>query len=122
MNRKKQKLALAAALTVGLATGAAHAGDNPDNGWQPDCRHGWIIKEFASDPSDLSPPPVSVAGPFARISYGELRQLLKDIPRITREIRACEAYRKCTADRYAGKVKHCYENDPRWREFFGNDW
>jgi hypothetical protein len=32
--------------------------------------------------------------------------------------RACKkfnAFEKCVADREAGKVKHCYENDRKWR-------
>jgi len=30
-------------------------------------------------------------------------------------LRKCEAFAKCVADREAGKVKHCYANDRRWR-------
>jgi hypothetical protein len=32
-----------------------------------------------------------------------------------REWRKCDIYYQCLADRDAGKVKHCYANDKRWR-------
>ena len=31
------------------------------------------------------------------------------------ELRKCIAFWSCVKDREAGKVKHCYENDKRWR-------
>jgi hypothetical protein len=31
------------------------------------------------------------------------------------EIKKCDAWLQCLADRGRGKVKHCYENDKRWR-------
>jgi len=31
------------------------------------------------------------------------------------EWRKCDVYYQCLADRDAGKVKHCYANDKRWR-------
>jgi len=31
------------------------------------------------------------------------------------DLRKCTAFWKCVADREAGKVKHCYENDKKWR-------
>jgi hypothetical protein len=35
-----------------------------------------------------------------------------------RDLKACDAFWQCTADRDAGKVKHCYQNDRRWRHLF----
>jgi len=31
------------------------------------------------------------------------------------ELKKCIAFWWCVTDREAGKVKHCYENDRRWR-------
>jgi hypothetical protein len=41
-----------------------------------------------------------------------------DLPNLEREIKElkkCVLFWKCLSDREAGKVKHCYENDKRWR-------
>ena len=32
-----------------------------------------------------------------------------------REAKKCDQYYQCLDDRAAGKVKHCYANDKRWR-------
>jgi hypothetical protein len=92
----------------------------PDSAWWTDCRHGSISKVFAEIDEDN--PPVEVSGTTVTITYDELRKLLKDIPRITRALKGCDAYRKCLDDRDAGKVKHCLANDRRWREFFTGAW
>jgi hypothetical protein len=42
--------------------------------------------------------------------------------RNSRLYKACAAYWRCLDDRDAGKVKHCYENDKRWRDFFTGWW
>jgi hypothetical protein len=42
----------------------------------------------------------------------------KDIPDIEaglKTLKRCAKFWKCVEDRDAGKVKHCYENDRRWR-------
>jgi hypothetical protein len=31
------------------------------------------------------------------------------------ELKKCIAFWRCVTDREAGKVKHCYENDRRWK-------
>jgi len=124
------QVTLAAALTMALilmlGIMALRPAQAADTAWWSDCRHGWISKEFDA-------PDVSIDAPVhttdehdgkisARITYDELRNLKKDLSRITRALKACDAYRKCEDDRAAGKVKHCYENDRRWREYFANDW
>jgi hypothetical protein len=38
-----------------------------------------------------------------------------------REWRKCDAYYQCLADRDAGKVKHCYANDKRWRSVYSGE-
>jgi hypothetical protein len=45
------------------------------------------------------------------VDLNDIRKLQKHIP----DLKKCEAFYKCLADRDAGKVKHCYENDRRWR-------
>lgn len=86
--------------------------------WWTDCRHGWITKEFKGQ-DDF---PVEIIDTSVRITYDELRKLMKDLPRITRALKACDAYRKCLDDRDAGKIKHCYANDRRWREYITGAW
>jgi hypothetical protein len=42
----------------------------------------------------------------------------EDLPVLEKEIKEfkrCLLFHKCLDDRDAGKVKHCYENDKRWR-------
>jgi hypothetical protein len=38
-----------------------------------------------------------------------------DLEKAIQVIKKCRAFYKCLEDREAGKVKHCYENDRRWR-------
>jgi hypothetical protein len=122
-----------------LATGAAHAADQQ---WWPDCRHGWVTRHFENFDTDWPPVEISPddgndiifsaqAQPpdngnerrvTVRITHDELRTLLKDLPKMMPVLKACWAYRKCLDDREAGKVKHCYYNDRRWRDFFGQHW
>jgi DNA polymerase IIIc chi subunit len=116
-----RKLLLAGIAALFLATGTAHAEEKLDDSWWTDCRHGWITKEFKAELMQ-DDPPVEITDTSVRITYDELRKLLKDLPRITRALKACDAYRKCLDDRDAGKVKHCYANDRRWREFFTHAW
>jgi hypothetical protein len=98
--------------------------------WWTDCRHGWITKEFEEIEGDNPPVEARIGittvlhtwGTSVRITYDELRKLVKELPFILRKVKACDAYRKCLDDRGTGKVKHCYENDRRWREFFTGAW
>jgi hypothetical protein len=41
----------------------------------------------------------------------DIQELQKYIP----DLKKCTAFWQCVADREAGKVKHCYENDRRWK-------
>jgi hypothetical protein len=97
--------------------------------WEVDCRRGYVEKSFNRedlepfDPRDLTREfKVYVGETIARIARDEFREILKDLPRITRALKACDAWHQCLADRDAGKVKHCYANDRRWREFLGGNW
>jgi hypothetical protein len=38
-----------------------------------------------------------------------------EIQKLIPDLKKCTAYYKCLNDRDAGKVKHCYANDRRWR-------
>ena len=87
-------------------------------GWWTDCRHGWITKVLENEEDNS----IEVSGARVRIYYDELRKLVKELPFILRKVKACDAYRKCLDDRDAGKVKHCYANDRRWREFYTGAW
>jgi hypothetical protein len=44
----------------------------------------------------------------------KLKEVL-ELQKTIRDLKACEAWSQCLEDRAAGKVKHCYENDRRWR-------
>jgi hypothetical protein len=108
--------------------------------WWPDCRHGWIHKQMDVEDVEYYPPGTTAAEmaqaqhpsiviirrhddtTIVRITWDELRKLLKDLPGILILFKACDAYRKCLDDREAGKVKHCYRNDRRWREHFHDAW
>jgi hypothetical protein len=43
------------------------------------------------------------------------------LEKMLREWRKCDAYYQCLADRDAGKVKHCYANDKRWRDVYSGE-
>jgi hypothetical protein len=108
-----------------LATGTAHAEEDI---WWTDCRYGWITKHFNLEDPNHTDAPVfwqqggATDGFSVRITHDELHKLLKDLSRMKTELKACDAYRKCLDDRAAGKVKHCYANDRRWREFYTGAW
>jgi hypothetical protein len=49
---------------------------------------------------------------------GKVAVKLADVLQLQKMIRAlkkCEAFSQCVNDRFEGKVKHCYINDPRWK-------
>jgi hypothetical protein len=45
------------------------------------------------------------------LTLEDVLELQKHLPLLKK----CNAFWQCVADRDAGKVKHCYENDRRWR-------
>jgi hypothetical protein len=87
-----------------LATGTAHA----DDGWTAH-RTCTVYKNF--DESTDSRIFVSGKTVTVTLELSDLLELQKNIPILKR----CTAFWQCVADREAGKVKHCYENDKRWR-------
>jgi hypothetical protein len=110
-----------------LATGTAPANATERYQLHTDCRHEQITMYFDPKKPDDYGQPVELSGDDESgyavvISYDAFRKLLKDLPIAIRAFKACDAYRKCLDDRDAGKVKRCYENDRRWREFFTGAW
>ena len=83
--------------------------------WEADCRRGYITKTFPKDDftkDDFSLQLIETEdGITIRITEDEFRDLENGI----RDIRKSAKFFQCLADRDAGKVKHCYENDRRWR-------
>jgi hypothetical protein len=79
------------ALLLAITPGAAHAED-----WHlhRTCN---VIKTFDD--------------PMVMLDLKEVQELQKFIP----ALKKCTAFGQCLKDREAGKVKHCYENDKRWR-------
>ena len=49
------------------------------------------------------------------LNWDESADLDWDESKYARACKKLNAFDKCIADREAGKVKHCYENDRRWR-------
>jgi hypothetical protein len=91
--------------------------------WYYDCRHAWVAKDLTRTVRDkYNTPPVEASETHAHIEREEFDKMLKVFPRLLRQMKACDAYRTCLANRYAGKVKHCHVNDRRWREFITGDW
>jgi hypothetical protein len=122
-----KRLLLAGVAALFLATGAAHAQWRNDPPWRTDCRHGLLEMYFEPrSPDDFNPPVEFDKSEAGRatviIDYEAFRKLLKDLPTAIRAFKACDAYRKCLDDRGTGKVKHCYWNDRRWREFYTGAW
>jgi hypothetical protein len=73
-----------------------------DPGVRWDCRHGFVF--------------------YAENLDGEKAATFIVKTRNSRLYKACAAYQRCLDDRDAGKVKHCYENDKRWRNFLSGWW
>jgi hypothetical protein len=125
-SRHAESKAEAAQMQAEIENCLKRAKTDPESvpGWWTDCRHGWITKGFKKEELEeaYSQPPVEVSDNTVRISYDELRKLVKELPFILRKVKACDAYRKCLDDRDTGKVKHCYANDRRWREFYTGAW
>jgi hypothetical protein len=97
--------------------------------WEADCRRGWVQGTFTHDTGDTRPGPGTSFGPndevflwddktvSVRLSLEDLLELQKHI----RLLKQCAAFHQCLNDRADGKVKHCYENDKRWRALFRDE-
>jgi hypothetical protein len=103
---KKMLLPSVAALL--LATGTAHA-DNEK--WEASFRQCHIHKWFSKDELAAIGWARETEGQTIVIEPEEIPDILKAIG----VIKKCKAFYQCLEDRDRGKVKHCYENDRRWR-------
>jgi len=93
-----KKLLLSGIAALFLATGTAHATSDGES--ENEDAPNWYFEKWECS---------------ARMS-GVVT--LKDIPAIMENIRNLKkhcAWLQCLDDRAAGKVKHCYTNDRRWR-------
>jgi hypothetical protein len=90
-------------------------------GWEVDCRRGRIFK-LLPKPDDTSPGGFYVSverdDMFVSIDRDQFDELAKAIANARRECKEYDRFMQCVVDREAGKVKHCYENDRRWRSLF----
>jgi hypothetical protein len=115
-----------ATITVALVFSAPAHSEEEYTGeyiWYYDCRHAWVAKDLTRTARDeYNTPPVEASETHAHIERKEFDKMLKVFPRLLPQMKACDAYSKCLENRDAGKVKHCYANDPRWREFFTHGW
>jgi hypothetical protein len=115
-------LALLATVTTAAAQNQTTKPE-PANDWEASFRRCTIQKTFAHNR------PINMGGDDAT-SYGESEEVwvqnnaaivtlsLEDVLRLQKDLptlKKCTAFWQCVADRDAGKVKHCYENDRRWR-------
>jgi hypothetical protein len=90
-----------------LSASAAHA-DNER--WEASFRQCHIRKWFSKEELDN----IGWQRDTGQTIVIELDDI-PDIERGIRELKKCKAFYQCLEDREKGKVKHCYENDRRWR-------
>jgi hypothetical protein len=106
-------------LLTGIAalflTGAAHADDSK---WESSFRRCQVWKIFAEN----SARPGVIFGNADEVWVDQgtatITLDLADILELQKHLsllKKCNAFWQCVNDRDAGKVKHCYENDRRWR-------
>jgi hypothetical protein len=107
VDMKKLLLAGVAVLSV-LGASAAHA----DEKWKADFRKCWIAKQYSKNDTDLYG--------LSSIGNGDFLVTIgpEEIPELEKALailKKCNKFWQCVQDRDAGKVKHCYYNDRRWR-------
>ena len=103
-----KKLLLTGVAVLLLATGTAHADSEK---WEASFRQCHIRKWFSKDELANIGWARETEGQTIVIEAEEIPDILKAI----RVIKKCKAFYQCLEDRDRGKVKHCYENDRRWR-------
>jgi hypothetical protein len=108
-NRTMKKLLLAAIAALLMALQPVANADQEK--WEGIFRQCHIRKWFSKDQLDAMGWQRDEPGQTIIIEEEEIGDLEKAI----RLIKQCRAFYKCLEDRRAGKVKHCYENDKRWR-------
>src|SRR5262249_24218063 len=99
-----------------LATGAAHAQDARKR--LKDIEDIWQIEKWDCALVYHPPPHDEPYRPGETVAEYPATITLEDIPGLLRRFKElkkhCEWF-QCLDDRNAGKVKHCYANDRRWR-------
>jgi hypothetical protein len=76
--------------------------------WEASFRKCDIGKTFAKDETIAAYDGSTV---FVTITSADIKAIEKGIA----ILKKCSKFWACVGDREAGKVKHCYENDKRWR-------
>ena len=92
---------------------SAQAGYFAENRWIANCRH-MIIEKRRPEGDKPGDEAYDVPEGLMFIKPVDLPNLEGEI----KEFKKCMVFWKCTEDRAAGKTKHCYENDKRWRSLF----
>jgi hypothetical protein len=105
---KMKKLLITGVAALFLATGTAHADSEK---WEASFRQCHIRKWFSKDELAAIGWARETEGQTIVIEAEEIPDILKAIS----VIKKCKAFYQCLEDRDRGKVKHCYENDRRWR-------
>ena len=139
-----KKLLLTGIAALLLATGAAHAYDESDNVSER-CENGatyWctVLEERkAQEAPNTAKAQVDACD--KRFNAGELKPGDEigscyakatnnrcDVGLDGAKMEGCldwvstQAFWQCVEERRRGKVKHCYIKDPRWRDYFYNEW
>jgi hypothetical protein len=104
-----KRLFLTGVAVLFLATGAAHADVKTDIDGYPKPVRKWIAHIHSC--SIYRPATEGNIDATDVIEWDEIPEVLRAL----RELKQCAAFHQCISDRNAGKVKHCYENDRRWR-------
>src|SRR5262249_53519347 len=130
-------LFLTSIATLLMATGAAHAQVKkaspeqvtkwPSPNFVADCRRDLLSIYFDKEEYEVMVGKNLLGGkdgtdesrlgiriPFNKEARARLEKEL-------RKWKRCDAYYQCLADRDAGKVKHCYANDKRWRDVYSGE-
>jgi hypothetical protein len=89
------------AIALLMAIRPAAAGYFGEDKWIANCRYPIIEKRHPNDQPEW----------LMVIEPADLPVLEKEI----KNLKKCMLFHKCLEDRDAGKVKHCYENDKRWK-------
>jgi hypothetical protein len=100
-------------LATGTAQQSAQAGYFGEDRWIANCRH-MIIEKRRPEGDKAGDEAYDVPEGLMFIKPADLPNLEREI----KEFKKCMGFWKCTEDRATGKVKHCYENDRRWRSLF----
>ena len=95
----------------GQAYGESKTENTAPEKWEGDFRHCHIRKWFSKNELDEIGYGRDEEGQSIVIEPEEIPDILKAI----RVVKKCTAFLQCLEDREAGKVKHCYSNDRRWR-------